>query len=731
MDKNTKPVEVKNKKKQGENTDTPKKSEKKSEKPKKTDTPAAPEKEKKSAETADKSEDKDKSAVTETESKGAVTENGDAETAADGGKSAPAEETVTVKMMIKQVISLISGFLTDCGIPNGLLARLGGLYFLFSAVNIASERKKDKLAIAGWKEFVKDVSFGSLVFRCAIGFILLTALYYGFSKYKIKHADVIDSAMLFTGITAFSCQLLWEADNFYLAMGVLGITGVFIAYSVGRLDHKLLAKIPRYVSIPLILLFTVGVGIFLGITSVSRNRIFSSNCFDMGIFVQMYHSLSDNLTAVTTCERDHFLSHFRVHASYIFYVLAPIYKIFPKGDTLLIAQAVLTVSGVIPLMLIGKRHNFKGLSLIGISLMYLFYSGLIAPNYYEFHENCFLPTLLMWLLYAVDSRKYILFYIMSVLTCTVKEDAPLYVICIGLFLLFDEKSIKRLHGLIMTALSGSYFVFITNWLKENGDGDMMMSTRFGNLTIDADKGFAGIFMNIITDPGYFFSTFMQRRDAGANVPEEMLIFFLEMMVPLLFLPFMTTKIRRFLLMIPFVIMNLVIGSGYGYAVQMGYQYTFGPAALLIYMVILNCADLEDKRKTVLSVAAMYASFVTSFAMYTSNIDRYYTPYKERQDHYDYMDECLESLPEDASIACNGWYLPHAANRKEVYLFDGGDLERIDDRIVGIKDMDRYDYFVLSSNEENLSTIQMYLANAGYTLWGNCDNTILVYKSPTA
>lgn len=650
---------------------------------------------------------------------GAQPDGADAE-----GEAAAAAESVTVFDIIKGFIKKTGKFISDCGIPSGLLARCIGLYLWFSGINILHARNDYTDPVKAWKDYVENVDFNSLLLKCVIGFIFITAIHYGFSLYKVKNAEIIDSVVLFAGTTMFACQSLWKADDIYLTLGTLAICLVFIIYSIGRIDHKVLAKIPLYVSVPIVLLLTVGVGLFLGVTTVCKHRMFSTNCFDTGIFAQMYHSLGKHFTAVTTCERNHFLTHFKVHASYIFYILAPLNKLFPNEDTLFIVQSVFTVSGVIPLILIAKRHDFKGLSLIAACLVYTFYAGLIAPNYYEFHENSFLPTILMWLLYAVDSRKIILLYIMTVLTCIVKEDAPLYVMCIGLFLLFDEKKFsKRIHGLITTALSGVYFVFITNWLKENGDGDMMMSTRFGNLTIDQDKGFVGVFFNILKDPSYFFSLFIQ---------EQTHMFFVQMMVPLLFLPFMTKKIHRYLLIIPFVIMNLVIGSGYGYAATMGFQYTFGPGALLIYMSLINCADISDKRRVVILSAAMYSSFLTSFGMYSSKLN-YYDNYKASKAHFDTMDECLDSVPKDASVACNGWYLPHMGDREEIYLLDNYIAHDPNDNsiVTGLIDADKCDYFVLSYGEGDLANIRFYLENAGYTLYADCENSLLIYKSAYA
>ena len=126
--------------------------------------------------------------------------------------------------------------------------------------------------------------------------------------------------------------------------------------------------------------------------------------FDFGIFVQMYHNMAESFAPVTTCERDKLLSHFAVHFSPIYYTLLPFYYIFPTPYTLLIGQAVLVATGVIPLVGICRKFKFSNMATIGFSVVYLFCVELIAPCFYDFHENAFLPMLLMWFFYAVEKK---------------------------------------------------------------------------------------------------------------------------------------------------------------------------------------------------------------------------------------------------------------------------------------------------------------------------------------
>ena len=612
----------------------------------------------------------------------------------------------------------IGKFLQSCGFPDMLLARFAGVYFLIAGVMVRGAAKEKLDVIAAWKDYVSESSFGGMIVWILIAFTALTLLY----ALVPERFRFFDQAALFAGVLSFSLSVVWRNDNYYLAIGLSLVAVIFLSYGMTKLDHTRLEKMPDWTCAAIIFSVAAAVTAYIFVTTWDRHRVFSTCTFDFGIFAQMFHSLGTDLTANTTCERDEMLSHFNVHASYIYYLLVPFYKLHPSEDTLFFSQAVLSMGGLIPLYMLAKRHGYKGLQRIAVCMIYIFCSGLLAPCYYEFHENCFLPTLLMCLLYAVDQRKYIAVYVCTVLVCIVKEDAPLYVMCIGMFLFFDEKSRRRLHGLAITVLSGVYFMAIMRYLTEHGDGKMMTSSRFGILTIDADAGFVGIIRNVLTDPAYFFSLLVQ---------EQTLLFFLQTMIPVLFLPLMTRKIRRFWLIIPYVVMNLVIGAGYGYAANIGFQYIFGPSALLIYMVLTNLDDMEPKRRTTMAVVAAGVSVITACSLVSVKLS-YYDSYVNRTEHYQNMEACLDTVPKDGSVLANIWFLPHVADRREVYSFDKKDLipdPSAEGAYIGVYDLDKYDFLVLSRADENTDFAMPYIEQAGFTLFNETENYIVIYVSP--
>lgn len=615
---------------------------------------------------------------------------------------------ITFRKLKDKTVSVLAAF----GIPDMLLIRFIGVYFLLSGINVIIMRKKEIYSVSSWQNFVLTTNIPVGIVCILLSMALLTVLFY-FLPPKIRF---LDKTVGILGVIFFANAVMYRTNSFYMAFGVILVSIVFLIYILGKTNISKLEKInPWFVGIA-VLLVTVVVTTFLIITTVDHHKIYGTSCFDFGIFVQMFHSMKENFTAVTTCEREELLSHFKIHASFIYYALLPVYALFPQEETLLVSQVILAMGGIIPTFLIAKNYNFKGLSLFFVCLVYTFCAGIMAPCYYDFHENCFLPTLLSWLLYAVDKRNYVLFYIMSALTCIVKEDAPLYVMCIALFLFFDHKKIGRINGLIMTAVSGVYFVIITKWLTENGDGKFFASTRFGNLTIDADAGFAEVVRNSLANPGYLINLL---------VKEETIMFFLQIMVPLLFIPLITKKIHRHLLIIPFVIMNLIIGSGYGYAANIGYQYTFGPECLLIYMFILNCQDLKPTLKRRVPVLAGVASLITIVCVCSGNIS-YYENYKENEDTYIKMEECLDSIPEDASVGSNTWYLPHVADRDEVYSFAGSDMSSNPDYVTEILS---YDFIVVSPGDELYTELVQVLEGLGFSEYNRVDGRVVIFQNP--
>lgn len=604
--------------------------------------------------------------------------------------------------------------LDSCGLPDMLLLRVFAAFFLVSATMIVIFEENGITPLEDAKDFMGNVNFGLILLEMVGVVVALTLIYILLpKKFRVLDPMCAIGAMLF-----FDLKLLYCTNDVYATIGTTLVTLVISAYALSKFkSHGFFERRQWWIYGAAGLLAAIVMTVFIAICSVCHHYIFFTGAVDFGLFVQSFHSLAENLTAVNSCERDMLMSHFKIHSSYIFYLFVPIFKLFPYAETLLVLQAVFAIGGIVPLILILKNRNFKGLSMLGLSLSYVLCCAFIAPCFYDFHENAFLPTLLMWTLWAVDTKRYIPFYIFSVLTCMVKEDAPLFIICIGLYAFFENKgTAKRFHGLIMALLSSVYMVFITSWLTANGDGQNMTYWRFGHLMLDKNEGMVQVLINALRNPGYLFSTL---------TTEKTLIYFVQLLLPMLFLPFFTKKIHRFLLMVPYIVTNLVVGAYYQYAGQIGYQYIFGPAALLIFMMVINVDDMSLNMRRNIPILVFVASFVFFAGTETYNVT-YYGYYHNNKAYYDKSEETLASIPEDAVIGGDSVLISHLCDRKEVYIFDKNDLNSDQTEIL---EPDRYDFIVLRINSDVYKAAVPLLEEEGYTLWATANSHLAIYKNP--
>ena len=603
------------------------------------------------------------------------------------------------------------------GVPKNLFARCAGIYFALSSLVLLSEKLRGTDAVSSWRDFVAAFPFGKLLFWGAVGVCAASLLYYALNARSPRRAAVFDPCLLLGGTLPFACALAWGRNDFFLCAGVCLIALPVVVYAASKYRNRIKRRRTPGVMFPALLTaaLTALAAAFVCATAAAKHKIFATSCYDMGIFAQMFHSMAKELSAVTTCERGEALSHFNIHASYILYLLVPAYKLFPGELTLIVSQGVIAVSGVIPFFLIAKDRGFRGGALFCISTACLLSVGILAPCYYHFHENAFLPPLLFWLFYAAEKRNAPLLVLFSALVCIVKEDAPLYVMSAGAYFAFENKGRDRLPGVICAGAATAHLLFITDWLTVHGDGAMMTASRFGILTTDPAQGLVGVVKNALCDPGYFFSLL---------IGEKSLILLIELLLPLVFLPFCTKKPNRFLLTLPFVVMNLVIGAGYGYAAELGYQYTFGPAALLLYVSLVNLSEMRAEKKAVLSAAACALSLITACALIGGQVSNC-ACYKENRERFTRMEECLDSIPAEGAVLSNTFYLPHIADRDEIYQLDGA-LIKDGDAVAGIAKIQKYDYVVLNRTQEADRAAIPFVEESGFTVFAECDGELVIY-----
>ena len=198
--------------------------------------------------------------------------------------------------------------------------------------------------------------------------------------------------------------------------------------------------------------------------------------------------------------------------------------------------------------------------------------------FYDFHENAFLAPLILWTLYFIHAEKWIPTFIFALGVLTVKEDAAMYVGFIALYVIFARKRIVK--GLLLFAMTFAYFLF-EMWMLMQGSEGIMLGSRYFNI-IGYDGGFVDLIKVALVNPALY---------AAESFTYEKLLYALNMLVPIAFLPLMTRKPSRWLLIAPLFVINLI--TDYQYQYNLSFQYSFGSGAMLLYAAAINLADLSS------------------------------------------------------------------------------------------------------------------------------------------
>ncbi len=468
--------------------------------------------------------------------------------------------------------------------------------------------------------------------------------------------------------------------------------------------------------------------VFVSLWTVCRVNSFSTPTYDFGIFSQMFYNMKESGLPLTTVERDGLLSHFKVHVSPTYYLMLPFYMLVPTPATLQVLQAVVLASSVIPLWKIGKHHGLSGLSrmlLCGLLLLYPAFSG---GTSYDIHENCFLTPLLLWLLYGIDKNSIPITAVSAVLMLGVKEDAAVYVAVVGLYLVlrtllrYNKAQRKALFtGLALMAGSIAWFFAVTGYLANSGDG--VMTYRYNNFIYDGSSSLLTVIKAVLLSP---MKAIFECAD------KEKLLFIMQTLLPLLGLPFLTRRYERFVLLIPYVLINLM--PDYRYQHDIFFQYTFGSTACLFYLAAVNLAEIRIKPARVVAAASAVAVSATLFcSLVIPKAAPYMELCRDYGSYYDSVRQTLDKIPADASVSATTFYTTYLSQRKILYDIRYADPDHVlETEYVVLKKNSPSEYSkYLSSRGTGYENLCALLEREGYEVFAELGNVLIIYKKSPA
>ncbi len=120
------------------------------------------------------------------------------------------------------------------------------------------------------------------------------------------------------------------------------------------------------------------------------------------------------------------------HVELIYFLLTPLYALFPSPAALLVVQSALYAVGALPLFFLARRRLRSDGAGIALALIYLFYPVAQTAVLYDFHADTLAMPLLLFAIEALDRRAWRSYAIWIVLALMAKVYVAAPVMAFGM-----------------------------------------------------------------------------------------------------------------------------------------------------------------------------------------------------------------------------------------------------------------------------------------------------------
>src|SRR5437016_988363 len=293
-----------------------------------------------------------------------------------------------------------------------------------------------------------------------------------------------------------------------------------VIYDSGRLrhlaiDHSNLAMVKRFdihrqrqIAWWLLIMVMLVYALEMSHQAVLRYDTFKATAFDLGNMDQViWNTIHGRWFQFTNQATDYYgpPTRLAVHFEPIILPLSLLYLFYADPRILLVFQTLVLVSRAFPVFLLTRQYRPEWPILAALMVVaYLLSPALLGINIFDFHPISLATPLLLYAMLALDHKRYGWFILACILAAMCKEDVPLTIAVLGLFLIWKYK-LPRL-GITLT-IGGLLWSFIGfSIISHFYPGAQHNNFWYRYQALGSSPGEA--IMNLIIHPWLFFTTFV-------------------------------------------------------------------------------------------------------------------------------------------------------------------------------------------------------------------------------
>jgi uncharacterized membrane protein len=441
---------------------------------------------------------------------------------------------------------------------------------------------------------------------------------------------------------------------------------------------RAVAALPRAIPPVLVGLLFAGFVGFLAHTTLLDYFALHTRTYDLGLYDNLvWHCAHGDLLGTSLLKGGH---HGSAHFDPILIFLAPLYRLRPRADTLLVLQVVWIASTVVPIYLLAtsKIGPWYG---VAFAAIYALHPAAAGTALDEFHSLAMAGPILVWLLYFLETGRLRPYAAALALALLCREDVALLVLCIAIYAMGRAETGDRRIGWVTALVAILYFAVVKLAFMDSpdplnaGQNSYSFTGYFRDL-IPNHNGAEGVLLSIFGNPLYV---------AGRVLTPPKWEFVLLLLLPLGLLPLLSG--RAAIMLLYGAVFCLLASKPAVFSIAFHYTTMVIPVAFVASIRALDeCPrwrllaflGLDGVRTRRALLAFALSSTALVFWKFgpcdpAHEFDAGFIPIAhslgdEDRERYAWVREAVARIPGDASVAATPSLGPFVSNRREVYEY---------------------------------------------------------------